>query len=444
MKIPNSMTWFIRAMLVLIVLSGLPYNTAFAIPTIQHWQTDNGAQVYFVPAPNLPMLDVEVTFDAGSARDGEKAGLAMLTNGLLGEGAGGYSADQIAEHFDSLGAELDYDVDRDTATVSLRSLTEPQLLQSALEMLAVLLAKPDFDEISFERVRQQLLTSLNYQQQSPDDIAEQAFYRAVFGSHPYASPLKGTLETVTALTGDDVKNFHADYYVAKNAVVAIVGALDRTAAEELANTVVAQLPIGKAAAALPSVAELTEAQTIHIDHPSTQTHILIGQPGMKRGDSDYFTLYVGNYMLGGSGLVSRISHEVREKRGLAYSSYSYFFPLRKAGPFLIGLETGNEQTSLALQVVRQTLQDFVENGPSEADLKTAKQGITGRFPLRIMSNSKIIGYLSMIGFYRLPLSYLHDFNQNVEVVTSKMIKETFQRRLQLDKLITVTVGSHQE
>lgn len=442
MKTLNPITRLTRAVSVLVLFGCLHGPTAVAIPTIQHWQTDNGAQVYFVPTPDLPMVDVEVTFDAGSARDGDKAGLAMITNGLLSEGAGGHSADQIAEHFDNLGSELSYSVDRDMATVSLRSLTESQLLQPALKMLAVLLAKPDFDDSSFERVQQQMLTSLKYRQQSPDDIAESAFYSAVFGSHPYATLPEGTLETVTALTGDDVKTFHARYYVAKNAQVAIVGALDRTVAEELASTLVSQLPIGEAAPALPPVAELSEAKTVHIDYPSTQTHILIGQPGMKRGDSDYFTLYVGNYILGGGGFVSRITDEVREKRGLAYSSYSYFFPLRVAGPFLTNLETRNEQSALALQVVRQTLQGFVENGPTEEELKTAQQGITGSFPLRIMSNSKLIGYLSMIGFYRLPLCYLQNFNRNVEAVTLEMIKDAFKRRLQLDKLITVTVGSH--
>ncbi len=427
---------------VLLLLGLLLCNTAFAIPTIQHWQTDNGARVYFVPAPDLPMVDVEVTFDAGSARDGDKPGLSELTNGLLNEGAGGHSADQIAEHFDSLGAEFSNSVDRDTATVSLRSLTESQLLQPALEMLTLLLAKPDFDDISFERVRQQMLVGLQYQQQSPNAIAEKAFYSAVFGTHPYASLAGGTPESVAALTRDDVKAFHARHYVAKNALVAIVGALDRKAAEELANTVVSQLPTGEAAPALPPVAELSEAQTIAINHPSTQTHILIGQPGMKRGDPDYFSLYVGNYMLGGSGLVSRLAEEVREKRGLAYSAYSYFFPLRVAGPFLASAKTRNEQAAQALQVVQDTLRNFVEKGPSEADLKKAKQGITGKFPLRIKSNSNIIGYLSMIGFYSLPLDYLHTFNNNVEAVTLEMIKDAFKRRLHLDKLVTVTVGGN--
>ncbi|MDM8561023.1 pitrilysin family protein [Candidatus Parabeggiatoa sp. HSG14] len=424
-----------------LLLSGLLLSHfAFAIPTIQHWQTDNGVRVYFVPAPDLPMVDVEVVFDAGSARDANKPGLAQLTNSLLSEGAGGHSADYIAEHFDNLGAELDNTVSSDMATVSLRSLSESQLLQPALEMLALLLAKPAFGKTSLERIQQQMFTILKYQQQSPDDIGKKAFYRAIFGTHPYATLPEGTLESVAALTRDDVKAFHARYYVAQNAIITIVGALDKKAAEKLANTVASQLSVGKVAPLLPPVAQLNEAKSIHIAHPSKQTHIFIGQPGVIRGDPDYFTLYTGNYILGGSGLVSNLAKEIREKRGLAYSVYSYFSPRRVAGPFLANLETRNENTTQALQVVRETMRDFIEKGPSEDKLKKAKQGITGRFPLRIKSNSNIIGYLSMIGFYNLPLDYLHTFNDNVEAVTLEMIKDAFKRRLNLDKLVTVTVG----
>jgi zinc protease len=426
-------TW----LFLLLLFGWLLSSPTFAIPTIQHWQTNNGARVYFVSAPDLPMVDIEVVFDAGSARDGDKPGLAKLTNALFNEGAGGHSADQIAEHFDNLGAEFGNSVSSDMATVSLRSLTEPQLLQPALEMLTLLLAKPDFDETPFERIRQQMLVSLQYQQQSPSAIAKKAFYSAVFGTHPYGTLSSGTPESVAALSRDDVKAFHARYYVAKNAVIAIVGALDRKAAEKLANSVVSQLPVGETSPILPPVAALSKAKTVHIDHPSTQTHVLIGQPGMARGDPDYFTLYVGNYILGGDGLVSLLAEEVRQKRGLAYSSYSYFAPRLVSGPFIAGLETRNDQSAEALQVVIETLRDFIENGPSEERLKKAKQGITGHFPLRIKSNSDIIGYLSVIGFYRLPLDYLHHFNKHVEAVTLEMIMDAFQRRLDLDKLVVV-------
>ncbi|HHB92650.1 MAG TPA: insulinase family protein, partial [Thioploca sp.] len=245
---------------IILIISLLIAQFAAAIPTIQHWQTANGTRVYFVPAPDLPMVNIEVVFDAGSARDGNKSGLAKLTNSLLNEGAGGYSADQIAEKFDNLGAEFANSVDRDMAKVTLRSLIEPELLQPALEMLTLVLTKPDFEAKSLERVKQQMLTALKYQQQSPSDIANKAFYGAVFGEHPYASLPDGTIETVTVLSREDLQKFHQQYYIANNALISIVGALDRKAAEKLANTI-AKLPNGKVPDPLPEVTLLTEAKT---------------------------------------------------------------------------------------------------------------------------------------------------------------------------------------
>lgn len=427
-------------MKVLVSLLLLLSQTVFAIPQIQHWQTSNGANVYFVAAPDLPMLDVEVVFDAGSARDGNKPGLSMLTNGLLKEGAANLSADQLAEKLDDLGAKISASVENDMASVKLRSLTKPSLLQPALKLFELVLTQPSFDAVSFERLRQQSIISLKYQQQVASSIAEKAFYSAVFGNHPYAQLSNGTIEGVSGLTLDDLKQFYKRYYLANNATISIVGALNRKAAENLANEIVKQLPSGKLPAPLSEVAALTKGETIKINHPSTQTKILIGQPGVKRGAHDYFALYVGNYILGGSGLVSRLAEEVREKRGLAYSTYSYFLPLKVSGPFIASVATGNKTVDQALKVVQNTIRDFIENGPTEKELKKAKQGITGGFPLKIKSNSDIIAYLSVIGYYKLPLDYLHKFNDNVEAVTVEQIKTAFKQRLDLDKMITVMVG----
>jgi zinc protease len=427
-------------MKVLVSLLLLLSQTVFAIPQIQHWQTSNGANVYFVAAPDLPMLDVEIVFDAGSARDGNKPGLSMLTNGLLKEGAANLSADQLAEKLDDLGAKISASVENDMASVKLRSLTKPSLLQPALKLFELILTQPSFDAISFERLRQQTIISLKYQQQVASSIAEKAFYSAVFGNHPYAQLSNGTIEGVSALTLDDLKQFYKRYYLANNATISIVGALNRKAAENLANEIAKQLPRGKLPAPLSEVAALTKGETIKINHPSTQTKILIGQPGVARGVHDYFALYVGNYILGGSGLVSRLAEEVREKRGLAYSTYSYFLPLKVSGPFIASVATGNKTVDEALKVVQNTIRDFIENGPTEKELKKAKQGITGGFPLKIKSNSDIIAYLSVIGYYKLPLDYLHKFNDNVEAVTVEQIKAAFQQRLDLDKMVTIMVG----
>ncbi len=418
-------------------------SAAQAGPAIQHWQTQNGARVYFVSAPDLPMVDVRVVFDAGSARDDGKNGLAALTATMLAEGVktaeAELNADEIAERFAALGARFGAGADRETASVSLRSLTETGLLQPALDLMAGILRAPAFPAAAFERERNRMLVGLRQQEQSPGDIASKNFYKALYADHPYAGEPGGTEQTLSRLTREDVAEFHARYYVARNAVVAIVGALTRDEAHALAEQVAGSLPPGERAAALPAVAPQL-AQTIRLPHPSTQTHVLIGQIGMSRDDPDYFPLLVGNHILGGSGLVSRISNEIREKRGLSYSAYSYFAPMRVAGPYMLGLQTRNDRADEALQVLRGTLADFVANGPAEEELKAAGKNITGGFALRLDSNSKLLDHLVLIGFYHLPLDYLDTYTSRVEGVTLAQIKDAFQRRVHPERMVTVIVG----
>ncbi|MEQ6340240.1 MAG: insulinase family protein [Gammaproteobacteria bacterium] len=425
---------------VVAVFSLLSPTFAGAAPAIQQWQTANGARVYFVPAPELPIVDVRVMFDAGGARNEGKGGLAQLTSGLLNDGAGDLNADQIAERFGDLGAQFATAAELDSATVSLRSLSKPEVLQPALDTLALILRQPTFPQDAFERVRKRMLIGLRQQQQSPDAIADKAFDKAMYGDHPYGAPPLGTEESLNALTRDDAVNHHSRYYVARNAVVAIVGALDRAQAQALADALVGKLPEGEPAPALPKVNDLTASQSVNIEYPSAQTHILSGQPGMSRNDPDYFALYVGNHTLGGSGLVSRLSEEVREKRGLSYSAYSYFMPLRDRGPFTMGLQTRSDQADEALKVMRDTLATFVEKGPTAKELEASKKNITGGFPLRIDTNKKIVDYIGMIGFYNMPLNYLDAFIAKVDAVTLPQIQDAFKRRIQPDKMVTVVVG----
>lgn len=413
---------------------------AAASPKIETWTTANGARVYFVPAPELPIVDVRVVFDAGSAKDAGKDGVAQLANGLLGEGAGELNADQIAERFEGLGAQFGGDAQRDMAIVSLRSLTEPSLLTPALDTLTTVLTQPTFPADAFERERTRTLVALRSQEESPEDIASKAFFAALYPGHPYGTPPLGTEASIKALSRDDLVNFYRRYYVARNATVAIVGALDRAGAERIAEQVVGQLPEGTAPAAVPPAKLPAEGEITRINYPSGQTHILLGQPGLTRDDPDYFPLYVGNHILGGSGLVSRISDEVREKRGLSYSSYSYFIPMRAAGPFTAGLQTRNDQADQALTVLQDVMKEFIAKGPKETELTAAKKNITGGFALRLDSNSKIVENLAMIGFYRLPLDYLDTFNKRVEAVTTAQIRDAFQRRIDPQRMVTVIVG----
>ena len=415
-----------------------------ASPKIEHWQTSNGARVYFVAAPELAMVDIKVVFDAGSARDKNLSGTALLTNAMLNEGAAGLSTDQIAAEFENVGAQFSNDSERDMAVLSMRSLTADFALKPALKMFSDVLSKPDFPASSFERLQKQMLIGLQAEKQSPGAIASRAFYSNLYGEHPYAGMPAGDETSVAKLNIDALKAFYSQYYVAKNAVIVLVGALNTQQAKEISENLLAGLPAGTMAPRLAKVDLLSRAKTITIDHPSSQTHILMGQPGMSRHDADYFALYVGNHILGGSGLVSQLSNEVREKRGLSYSVYSYFRPMRELGPYQFGLQTRNDQAREALNVMKNTLQDFIKNGPSEEELTAAKQNITGGFALRVDSNSKIADYIAMIGFYDLPLDYLDTFKAKVNAITSTQIKNAFSRRIHADKMITVLVGGQAE
>ena len=418
-------------------------KTAWAVPEIQHWQTDNGARVYFIPAMDLPMVDVRVVFDAGSARDADKAGMALLTNGMLSEGAAGKSAQLLAEEFENVGANFSNGSLNDMATLSLRSLSEDRYLNPALKILNEIITQPDFPVAAFNRELGRMKISLNSRKQSPGAIAREVFMKNLYGDHPYASPTGGTEKSLNALRLDDLKAYYKKYYVARNAVVAVVGKLTRQQAEKISNELFAGLASGERALALPAVKPLTESKTIRIDFPSKQSHILMGQLGIKRGDKDYFTLYVANHPFGGSGFASRLVGEVREKRGLVYSVYSYFSPMRMHGPFQMGLQTRNDQAEQALDIVNTELKKYVNEGPEAKELEASLKNITGGFPLRVDSNSKLVGYLAMIGFYDLSLDYMNQFIGKVKSVNKGMIKDALKRRVQPDKMLTVIVGAQE-
>ncbi len=415
---------------------------AYAAPPIEHWQTSNGARVFFSHAGELPMVDIRVVFDAGGARDGVNKGLAVLTNAVLAEGAGGLPAEVISERFEDQGADFESRALRDMAWVSLRSVTEKANLQPASETLALVLAEPDFPGPAFERQRKRLLVALAQKQQSASDRADEAFYQAAYGDHPYASDPNGTPETLNALKVKDLRQFYQRLYVARNVVLAIVGDLSKAEAQAMAKTVIGPLPEGDAPEPLPQVKPPSGPITRHLPHPSTQTHIRIGQIGIRRDDPDYFPLYLGNHVLGGSGLVSRLADEVREKRGLSYSVSSYFSPMRVSGPFIVGLETKNAQAKEALEVTVATLRAFVEQGPTEKERTAAVMNLTGGFPLLVDSNAKIVEHLAMIGFYGLPIDFLQTFVDKVRGTARMSIVDALHRRMAPGRLVTVTVGGN--
>jgi zinc protease len=433
-----------RIFLFLLVLVGLPAHAALHI---QSWTLASGARVLFVENHSIPILDVSVEFDAGSRRDPPgKSGTASLTNAMLARGVHqgqepaqepALSEAQISDAFADTAAERGGGADEDRAGATLRTLSDREQRQASVLLLARLLAQPSFPADLLARDKARVIAAIREDETKPESIAEKAFWRVLYGTHPYSA--HETVESVGAITRDDLVAFHDAHYVANRAVIAMIGDVSRDEADTIARELTVRLPQGAPLPALPPVQPLS-AKEEWIPHPASQAHILLGMPALARGDADYFPLIVGNYTLGGGGFVSRLMREVREKRGLSYSVYSYFNPLAQPGPFEAGLQTQKEQTSEALKIVRETIAAYLNEGPTPAELKAAKDNLVGGFALRIDNNRKILANIAAIGFYKLPLDYLDTWTANVKKVTANDIKAAFRRKLALNKMSTVVVG----
>ncbi len=410
-----------------------------SVLNIQHWHTTQSVPVYFVHTPELPMIDIRLVFQAGASRSRNAPGLANLTSALLDEGTRQLSADDIAQRFDKVGAIYRGGLSYDSVSVSLRSLTHDNFLSPALETFAHILNDPVFPLEAFERIKKQALTSLEEDLQYPSYVAKNTFYEALYPNHAYGQPISGHIDSVKQLTRDDVERFHALYYTAQNAVIAIVGNATLAKAQEISEKLAEQLLQGKKAQPL-EFADEAPAATHTVHFPSQQTTIFLGQVGISVKDADYFPLIVGNYTLGGGGMVSRLFHQVREQKGLAYSVQSSFMPLLARGPFLVKLQTRNQEAKNAIELVNSILHDFIQQGPTEQELHAAKKNLMGGFALELASNANIIGELTRIGFYEFPLDYLDTYRDNIAAVTTERICAAFQKYIQPNKLVQIAVG----
>ncbi len=456
----------IKLFFFLFALFSMPIQAA---PSITHWTASSGARVYFVPIDSLPMIDIQVDFAAGAAFDPpQKLGVAAFTQGLLDAGVDTkahtktqqsisvLSENAIAEAFADLGAEISGSVNKDRSSLSLRSLSNAEQKKPAIALLAALLAAPSYPEKSLAREKARLIESLKEAATRPESIASHAFSQALYGNHPYGQ--LATPETIARITRADLVQFHRQFYNAKLAIVTIVGNVSQEEASSIAEELTQNLPrnllssLPKSADEnsfkIPAVlnvptslkTDVKTAREIKIAHPASQAHISLGQASLKRGDPDFFALITGNYILGGGGFMSRLMHEVREKRGLVYGISSGFAPMREAGVFSIVLQTKKSQAAEAILLTKEVLADFLKNGVTEEELTAAKENLRGSFPLRIDSNAKILANVANIAFYDLPLNYLETYQDNIQKVTAKEIAESFARHVDLEQLITVIVG----
>lgn len=424
-------------------------QSTFAALPISQIQLASGAKLYFVETQSIPMVDIGLDFSAGSVFDPRaKSGLADFTAGLLNKGSvlsgvprnEAYIADKISDQ----GAIVSFSASSESANVRIRSLSRSDVLNSVVAQLADMLAYPVYDPKILEREKQRALSALKEEDTKPDVMLSKQFQRMVYQNHPFG--FQETQNSIRSIRVEDLKRFHHDYYRASHANVLIVGALTKERAIQIANQLTAKLPKGpELSFAIPAVDQLPKKlaaqREVRLASQSQQAHIQIGMIGVPRNDPDYFPLMVGNYILGGGGFASRLMNEVREKRALAYGVSSYFYPGQISGIFAASLQTKSDQADQALDVMRSTIALFIDKGPTDQELQSAKDNLVNGFPLRIDSNQKLLQNLSGIASHHLPLNTLDIWNEQVSQVTREQVIQAFQKHLDMDRMITVLVGA---
>jgi len=445
--------------LVVIVLSGCSFNglktkhplqslatlpqsyIKYKAPPIIDWITAEGARVLFIESAGVPMFDVQVTFAAGSSRDGLQHGLSLLTNAMLGEGTANKDANNIAEEFEMLGAQFNTSAYRDMAVVSLRSISEPTVRDNAVNLFARVIGRPSFPVSSLVRIKHQILTSFKSKQQNAAVLAQEETFKLLYGKHPYAHPAAGNEQIMANLSRKSVMAFHANAYSANNAVIAIVGDLSIAEAKQIAEQISSNLPRSRKLDDLPTPNDRI-AVTRHIKFDSKQTHIMLASLGIDRNNPHYAALMVGNHILGGGGFGSKLMTELREKRGVTYGIYSSFSPMAVRGTFVIQMQTANKYSKASIELIRQILADYVKTGPTNNEFESAKNEILNSFAGLLSSNSSMVGQLSMLGFYKMPLTWLGDYQTQIQNLKIEQVHEAIKRYIDPNKMITVTVGNN--
>ena len=428
----------------------LGLQAAWAALPIEQWALDNGAKIYLVRSPGLPMLDVQIDVDGGSRRDpADQAGLAQTTALMFGKGVAAQGQNTaldenaLVEAWADLGAQFGASASSDRLTFQLRTLTQPDLLQAAVALAARQLAAPAFAEPVWVRERERLSAAWREAQTQPGTLAERRFARAVYGTHPYGADANP--ESWKRINAQAMRAHYRRHTQVCNARVTFVGAIDRAGAQVLAERLLAGWT-AHGCSSLPTVPEVTalkEAQQIREPFAAAQAQVLVGQPGIARSDPDFLVLTVGNHILGGGGFNSRLMREIREKRGLTYGVYSYFSPGRHAGAFTVGLQTRPDQAAQAVALVHEELRRFVQDGPTDAELAEAKASLINGFALRLDSNRKLLDNVASLAWNGLPLDYLDTWTTQVQAITREQVVRAFQRVLQPDRMVTVVVGGAQ-
>ncbi len=406
---------------------------------VQHVKSPGGIEAWLVESHANPLVAMRFAFRGGAAQDPDgKDGLAYFVSGMMDEGAGELGSTAFQELQQSLAMRMEFDASRDVMLGRMRTLTENR--DEAFDLLGLALTKPRFDQDAVERVRSQILTGLKIDENDPENVAALAWDRLAFKDHPYGRPIKGTMESVSAIDRDDLKDYVRRLFARDKLLISVVGDIDAETLGRLLDKVFGDLP---AHSALVPIADARPPlgptrQVIEMDVP--QSVARFGHRGFGRKDKDFIASYILNYIIGGGGFSSRLMEEVREKRGLAYSVYSNLHPYEHGPVFVGNVATRNEAVGQSLAVIASELKRLAEQGPSAEEVANAKSYLTGAYALRFESSTSIANQLLWIQIEDLGADYIETRNALIEAVTLEDIKRVAKRLIEADRLITTIVG----
>ncbi|MCR6630018.1 MAG: insulinase family protein [Magnetospirillum sp.] len=424
---------FVFALPLAVLWGALPAQAV----TVERVVSPGGVEAWLVQDHSNPIISLSLAMRGGAAVEA-KPGLAHMVSGLLDEGAGPYDSQTFQGKLEDLAIELSFETGKDNFRGNLKTLSDNR--DTAFDLFRLALTQPRFDKEPVERVRNQILTSLARELQNPDALAARTWYKLAFAGHPYGVPVRGEPDTVKSIATADLKSYAKTWLSREGMVLAVVGDITPEQLKPLLDRTFGALPARHPAIAVTETAPRGAGQIEVISRDNPQSVAVFGAPGLKRNDPDWYAAYVMNYVLGGGGFSSWLTEEVREKRGLAYSVYSYLTPLDHAGVISGGVATQNARTGDSIRLIKEQFGRMASEGPSEKELADAKTYLTGSFALQLDSTASIAGLLVAVQLDDLGIDYLDRRNGYIEAVTMDQVKAVAARLLAPANLAFVVVG----
>jgi len=404
--------------------------------TIERVVSPGGIEAWLVHESAVPLVAVEFAFVGGAIQDPPgKAGTAFMSASLLDEGAGDLDAKAFHERLERKAVELSFEVDRDALRGSLRTLTENR--DEAFDDLRLALTAPRFDPAAVEIIRGQVLSLVRRGATSPTEMARLRWWQTAFADHPYGRPVNGTLESLPAITGEDLKAYARRVLARENLKAAVVGDIDAEAVKPMLDRVFGALPAKAELATIPTVAPRGLGRRVVVKLDVPQAVVTFGGAGIARKDPDFMAAYIVNHILGGGTFSSRLYREVREKRGLAYSVYDNLVWLNHAALFLGGTATRADRAGETLEVIEKEIRRLAEEGPTELELAKAKAYLNGSFALNLDSSAKIAALLVQLQLDDIGIDYFTRRPALIDAVTLDDARRVAKRLLDGGLLVTV-------